>query len=225
MPEEIASILAQTFADDVFTKSERRAVKAILREKAPNRRERDWLRHQIFAFAQEQMATHPPEKVLNWLEQANKLLLDKSAPESRSRAYFSPGEDVLDAIQTQLNAATKSLDICVFTISDDRLSDTIKAAYRRRIKVRVITDNDKMNDAGSDILKLEQAGIDIRMDRTRHHMHHKFAVIDGDTLLTGSYNWTRSAARSNQENLLITEDPSAVKAYRREFDRLWEEFG
>jgi phosphatidylserine/phosphatidylglycerophosphate/cardiolipin synthase-like enzyme len=67
-----------------------------------------------------------------------------------------------------------------------------------------------------------KAGIDVRVDYTDHHMHHKFAVIDERTVMTGSYNWTRSAALYNHENILITGDKAIVKEYLKEFHRLWD---
>jgi phosphatidylserine/phosphatidylglycerophosphate/cardiolipin synthase-like enzyme len=88
----------------------------------------------------------------------------------------------------------------------------------------VITDDDKTNDKGSDIYKMHQAGVPIRTDETPNHMHHKFAIVDDSILITGSYNWTRSAERYNHENVLITYDQGSIKAYDQEFDKLWEEF-
>jgi len=223
--ESLAEVLEKTFADGVFSKSEKRAVKAILREEAPDKHERAWLRSRIFDFAKTHLATHAPEQLLDWLENANKLLLDPTTPVAHTRSYFSPGEDILDAICAQLRGARQRLDICVFTISDDRISNTIIEAHERRVNVRVITDDDKQFDKGSDIHKLEQAGVAVRTDRTRHHMHHKFFIVDAETLGTGSYNWTRSAETSNQENLLLTEEAGAIKSFQREFDRLWKKFG
>jgi mitochondrial cardiolipin hydrolase len=52
-------------------------------------------------------------------------------------------------------------------------------------------------------------------------MHHKFAVFDARTLLTGSYNWTRSADEYNKDNFLVTDDPHLVQAFSATFDRLW----
>ena len=54
-------------------------------------------------------------------------------------------------------------------------------------------------------------------------MHHKFALFDGTVLLTGSYNWTRSAAAQNNENLIVTNDHRLATAFSSLFDRLWEE--
>jgi phosphatidylserine/phosphatidylglycerophosphate/cardiolipin synthase-like enzyme len=54
-------------------------------------------------------------------------------------------------------------------------------------------------------------------------MHHKFAIVDGVTLQTGSFNYTDSATRRNRENQLYLADPAIVREYRKEFDRLWDE--
>ena len=53
------------------------------------------------------------------------------------------------------------------------------------------------------------------------HMHHKFAIFDGDLLLNGSFNWTRSASELNEENLIITPDPVLVRAFAGRFEELW----
>jgi len=139
-----------------------------------------------------------------------------------SHAFFSPGEDCLNAIILAIDDAEKTMKICVFTISDDRISEAIVRAHRRGVSIQIITDNKKLHDAGSDIRELAAKGLNVRVDKTRSHMHHKFAIFDETRVLTGSYNWTRSAAMFNHENILITDNLSIVQDYSREFDRLWE---
>jgi cardiolipin hydrolase len=53
-------------------------------------------------------------------------------------------------------------------------------------------------------------------------MHHKFAVVDGRRLITGSLNWTLTAIQSNKENILVTEEPDLVLPFITEFQRLWD---
>lgn len=55
-------------------------------------------------------------------------------------------------------------------------------------------------------------------------MHHKFAIIDQEVLINGSFNWTRNAITANNENVLITNHPDLVKPYKGEFDKLWKTF-
>jgi len=138
---------------------------------------------------------------------------------------FSPGNQCRDLIIEQIKEATDHIDICVFTISDDRITEAILEAQELNdISVRIITDNEKSYDKGSDIKYMESKGVEIRFDDVRHHMHHKFAIFDSKKVLTGSYNWTRSAAAYNQENILLTSKTKVVDAYLKEFNRLWETF-
>jgi len=52
-------------------------------------------------------------------------------------------------------------------------------------------------------------------------LHHKFAVIDGARVITGSFNWSPSAAHQNDETLLLIESPLLAAHFTREMDRLW----
>jgi phosphatidylserine/phosphatidylglycerophosphate/cardiolipin synthase-like enzyme len=56
-------------------------------------------------------------------------------------------------------------------------------------------------------------------------MHHKFALFDRRTVAAGSYNWTRSAAEENHEDLIICNQPQLVAHFAAEFDHLWRTFG
>jgi cardiolipin hydrolase len=148
----------------------------------------------------------------------------KSPAQSASRACFSPGDECLDLIRDEFGRARRAVDVCVFTITDDRIRTALLDAKRRGVTVRVISDNDKSLDEGSDIDALRRAGVEVRIDETEAHMHHKFALFDGVRLLNGSYNWTRSAANYNQENVVVTADRALVEAFAGEFERLWARF-
>lgn len=141
---------------------------------------------------------------------------------STNKAYFSPGDDCLNHILELIDGCENSLDICVFTISDDRIKNALLNAHVENVAIRVISDNDKLKDEGSDIKELSQRGIAVKIDTTPYHMHHKFMIVDGKTLLTGSYNWTRSAARFNQENVLSMQDANVISSFQEHFDELWE---
>jgi len=96
---------------------------------------------------------------LKWLEQVIKTLDANSAPvRDMASAHFSPGEDCRRKIRDLCRQARISVDICVFTISDDQLSDEIRACHQRGVAVRVISDSEKQFDVGSDIAALREAG-------------------------------------------------------------------
>jgi phosphatidylserine/phosphatidylglycerophosphate/cardiolipin synthase-like enzyme len=137
-------------------------------------------------------------------------------------AYFSPGPNCLKHILDLIRKATSSIDVCVFTISDDRIRDVLIDAWNRGLEIRILTDNFKVFDEGSDIEFLYDNGIPVKVDNTENHMHHKFLIIDNHTVLTGSYNWTRSAERYNQENVISLKNETITAQFQSEFNHLWD---
>ena len=222
--EDMDEILHETAEDRRLSRSERKALRKIVEEDGLSDAELARFRRRAFAVAHElAQGGRPTGELLRWLEDTVKALLP-GADTRRAEAHFSPGEDCLRAILSNLRLARRSVDICVFTITDDRIAEAILAAHGRGVSVRVISDDDKTLDRGSDVRRLASAGVPVRMDRSEAHMHHKFALFDGATLATGSYNWTRSAARSNQENLLISDDARLVRRFAATFDALWSKY-
>ena len=77
-------------------------------------------------------------------------------------------------------------------------------------------------------LSLSPAGIEVRVDPKPpggyKHMHHKFCVIDNRLTITGSFNWTRQAVLSNNENVFITTSGRAARLYKAEFEKLWQKY-
>ena len=221
--ESIESWLAETLEDRRFSRPERQALREIALA-SKSAADLEAIRHLAFEIARNALTSPDDAPVVQWLEDVVKALREGGAASSRpsvASAYFSPGEDCRRAIVGLLDGARKSVDSCVFTITDDRLADALIAAHRRGVAVRVVTDDAKADDLGSDVSRIESAGIPLRVDRSPFHMHHKFAVFDASTLLTGSYNWTRGAAFDNEENLVVVDDPRLVGPFLATFDRLW----
>lgn len=186
-----------------------------------------YLRNRAFDMARELMLAEPARTLdaLRWLEQVVKTLdVVAAAPATVSSAYFAPGDACLRKLRELCRSAKRSVAICVYTISDDRLTEEILACHKRGIEVRVISDNDKKFDEGSDVLRLRELGVPVRIDDSPFHMHHKFALFDGRVLANGSFNWTRSATTSNEENLVVTDDGNLVRCFGGQFEQLWERF-
>lgn len=140
-----------------------------------------------------------------------------------SEACFSPGNSCRNTIIHYLSSSKASVKICVFTISDDLISEAIISAKRRGVDVLIVTDNDKLYDLGSDIIRIAREGILTRVDNTSNHMHHKFMIVDGEVLVNGSYNWTRSAANYNQENIVVSREKELIRLFNSEFEKLWRD--
>ena len=224
--EQIDDLLKSTLDDFRVSRGEKRILEGIVREHGDSEQQLGFLRHRAFAVARESIVGPEGIAAMEWLEDVIKVFQPREEPEQNStQVYFSPGDDCPQIIVNQLERAGRSIDICVFTITDNRIADAIRDAFVRGIAVRVISDNDKSLDPGSDIERLMGLGVPVRIDQTDHHMHHKYAVFDQKTTLTGSYNWTRSADKHNDENFLITGEASINRAYLGHFDRLWDALG
>ena len=226
-PDAIDVELARTLEDRRLSRGERQTLGAALARLGPEA-DRPAIRLRAFELARAALGRPEDRPVLDWLEEVVRALRD-AEPAAGTRgvaeAHFSPGEDCPRAIGRLLDHCRRTADVCVFTITDDRLADALLAAHRRGVAVRIIADDAKAEDLGSDIDRFERAGVPVRVDRSPFHMHHKFALFDAATLLTGSYNWTRGAARDNEENLIVTDEPRLVGPFAETFGRLWGRLG
>lgn len=224
--EQFIESLRQTIEDRKLSRTERRAISEVLGDLNLSPSQLGAFRSAAFDVARE-AATNAlsSTETLSWLEDVVRVLtpIDTNTSQ-RSQAHFSPGRQCRERICSLFLHARLSADVCVFTITDDRITEAIVAAHQRGVRVRIITDDSKAFDRGSDIDVLEHSGIDVRVDRTKHHMHHKFAIFDGQTLLSGSYNWTVSAMRYNEENLIVTDDSALVHQFAAVFGSLWDRF-
>lgn len=225
--EDILGLLAGGIADGRLSDDERRALANTLLASPLRDEDLRRLRNHSFELVRERLSDPLQLALLKWLEGVVRTL-DGSAPKTNvpaQEAAFSPGMDCLNLILRCLRGAGQTIDICVFTLSDDRIAEAVLAAQRRGVRVRILTDNDKEFDGGSDISRLRDAGIPVVVDRTSAHMHHKFAIFDGKRLLNGSYNWTRSACNLNEENLVLSNDPVLLKCFSTQFETLWQALG
>ncbi len=231
---EIDEILRRTLDDLRLSRGERKAVREVFNDHRERLADAPMVwRSRAFHIAQEVMQTQRTARdtmaVLEWLDEVTKIVVANAvgtndwATNRIADVIFSPGKACRARIARLLREAKQSADICVFTITDDKLSEPITQAHERGIRVRIVTDDDKAEDRGSDVWRLADAGIEVRVDQSEHHMHHKYAVFDRAIVVTGSYNWTRSAARYNRENVVISDDPRIVSAYNTSFDETWKD--
>jgi mitochondrial cardiolipin hydrolase len=219
--EHILHALRESLEDEFLSKAERRNLKTLMGDSPLSAQELSVLRSKMYELAQECINDKNYKFIMEWVKNVNNTLI--SQPDSSTAdAFFSPGDACRSIITSQINTASQNLRICVFTISDDVITHSIATAHKKGVTVQIITDNDKLHDGGSDINYLSDLGIPIKTDTTPNHMHHKFMVVDDRALLTGSYNWTRSAALYNHENVLFTTEGGVIRSYLKEFSQLWK---
>jgi phosphatidylserine/phosphatidylglycerophosphate/cardiolipin synthase-like enzyme len=156
--------------------------------------------------------------VLLWLSVPSPVL-------SASDVYFSPKGGIRQRLVAAIRGANESIDVAVYHITSFELADALAAAKARGVRVRVLTDGEKVRVGGGAYRILERHQVHLRglgaVDESL--MHHKFAVFDDKRVATGSYNWTQTAERANYENLVFLDDRETVARFQREFTRLWSQ--
>ena len=224
--EQIELALVASFEDFKLSQSEKFELSELMKNYQGNAEAFNFARNRAFKLV---TATKDSQenytKSLKWLEHIIRGLDSiRHIKRASNEAFFSPGSHCANRIISLIQQAKECLDICVFTISDDNITKALLQAYAKGIKLRIITDNDKSLDLGSDIAVFTNEGINLRMDDTSNHMHHKFAIFDNNILVNGSFNWTRSASRDNHENIMVISDKDLVSRFSKTFEGLWKEF-
>lgn len=121
-----------------------------------------------------------------------------------------------------LQNARKSIDICVFAISNKPISDAIIDAYTRGIPIRIIISNCILSKS-KEVDHFKSVGIVVKYqkDSKYSYMHNKYSVVDSTWLIQGSMNWTHHATFENWENVIITDIQSLVKVFATDFEKTW----
>lgn len=140
---------------------------------------------------------------------------------ARVEVYFSPEDGVARHVLERLRAAKTSIHFMAFSFTSDAIADALVAKAKAGLAVRGVFETQNASGSGADFGRLRQGGVDVLEDGNCYILHHKVIVIDTRTVITGSYNFTSSAEKDNDENLVIVDDPALARAYLDEFDRVY----
>ena len=139
------------------------------------------------------------------------------------RILFAPEDQVVEAIIQTLSAADMSIRFMTFSFTVDSIAEAIQSRAADGVQVQGIFETTGSETAFSELTPLFCAGLPMRQDGNGFILHHKVFIIDDDTVITGSFNISDSATRSNDENLLVIQDPVLAAQYIAEFNRRWAE--
>jgi phosphatidylserine/phosphatidylglycerophosphate/cardiolipin synthase-like enzyme len=134
---------------------------------------------------------------------------------------FSRVDDCSLIIVNLIDSAEKYVHVAIYSFTLDSLGDALIRARDRGVDVKVVVENEQVEVKGSEYEKLLEAGVDVRLDGNQYLMHHKFIVVDGRVVVTGSYNWSYSAEERNDENMIVVSNPDVARLYEAEFQRVW----
>ncbi len=134
--------------------------------------------------------------------------------------YFCPEDHCSSVVISWISRANNSIDLAIYSFTHDDIGEALIGAFKRGVKVRVIMEERNV-DKYSEYEKLVKAGVPVKLDDNSALMHNKFMVIDGKVVLTGSFNYTNSADKRNDENLVVIVSPQVASSYESEFNEMW----
>lgn len=137
---------------------------------------------------------------------------------------FSPNQGSLELVLKEINSAHKSIHVAAYSFTSKPIAEALLQASKRGVEVEVIADQKSNSGKYSATTYLANQGIKVKLDGNYPIFHHKFMVIDGNSLETGSFNYSAAAAKSNAENVLVLWSVPAIAAiYEQEWQKLWNE--
>ena len=140
-----------------------------------------------------------------------------------ARVIFAAEGDEVSALKTEIEQAAHSIHIMTFVFSLEELAEAmLLRAAQADVRVQGIFEKRNSTASWSQLPALHCAGAAMRQDGNRYTLHHKVIIIDERTVITGSFNFSRSAAQSNDENIVIINDATIAGLYLDEWRRIWD---
>jgi phosphatidylserine/phosphatidylglycerophosphate/cardiolipin synthase-like enzyme len=110
-----------------------------------------------------------------------------------------------------------------FSFTLQSVSNVLLEQASAGVKVDGIFERVGSETDDSQLTRLFCANLPVRQDGSSFVLHHKVFIVDTDTVITGSFNFSANAAASNDDNILIIQDRDLAAQYIAEYDRRWKE--
>ncbi|MCS6994740.1 MAG: phospholipase D-like domain-containing protein [Anaerolineales bacterium] len=136
--------------------------------------------------------------------------------------YFSPDDGVAARIVRLLREARASIYFLAYSLTADDFGDLLRQKAQEGLRVFGVMEEEQVkSNRGGEFETLQQAGLNVFLDGNPGQMHHKVIIIDEKIVITGSYNFSASAERKNDENVMIFFDEQIARQYLAEFERVF----
>jgi phosphatidylserine/phosphatidylglycerophosphate/cardiolipin synthase-like enzyme len=136
---------------------------------------------------------------------------------------FSPQDRAADSIVQRVLDAEQSIRFLTFSYTSDPIAEAMVERHQAGVLVQGVFETRNAGGIGSEQERLRDNGIEALEDGNCYTMHHKVIIIDEETVITGSYNFTRRAEETNDENFVIIDDPTIASQYLEEFERVYDQ--
>jgi phosphatidylserine/phosphatidylglycerophosphate/cardiolipin synthase-like enzyme len=137
---------------------------------------------------------------------------------------FSPHGGSLSLVLKGINSAKKSIHVAAYSFTSKPIAEALLNASQRGVDVKIVADEKSNLGKYSATTYLANNHVQVKLDGNYPIFHHKFMVIDGVNLETGSFNYSAAAANKNAENVLILWNvPDIAITYDKTWQALWNE--
>jgi phosphatidylserine/phosphatidylglycerophosphate/cardiolipin synthase-like enzyme len=144
---------------------------------------------------------------------------DRPSKDASIEVLFSPNGGCQNRIIEEMGKAQKRLRVQVYMFTSKEISDAIAEAKKRGVNCEIIVDRSQEKMTYGRLPRLKQAGVSILVDSQHETANNKIMLIDDDTIITGSYNYTKAAEEKNAENILfIKNNPELFAKYSANYE-------
>ncbi len=140
--------------------------------------------------------------------------------EIKAQVCFTPPQGCLGKIIQEIDNAQHTILVQAYSFTSKPIIDALIKAHKRKVKVKTLVDRTSLTSRGSKVQDLIDHGITVQVCKVPGIAHNKILIIDDETIITGSYNFTQAAETRNAENLLIIKDAKLAKQYSDNWYRL-----
>ena len=139
-------------------------------------------------------------------------------PPRETSAHFSPHGGCTDVVVKEVGTARREVLLLGYGFTSRPIAQALVEAKLRGVHVEVVLDHSNESDPHTEMTHLVEQGLVPLIDDHHAIAHNKVVLIDGITVITGSFNFTQHAETSNAENLLVLRHhPELAAVYRKDF--------
>jgi phosphatidylserine/phosphatidylglycerophosphate/cardiolipin synthase-like enzyme len=131
---------------------------------------------------------------------------------------FTPGRNCTELTVNAIGEAKTSILVQAYSFTSAPIAKALLDAHKRGVQVQVILDKSQRTEKYSSADFLANQGVSTTIDAAHAIAHNKIIIIDGETVLTGSFNFTKAAQEKNAENVLIIRDKALAAQYTQNWD-------
>lgn len=142
---------------------------------------------------------------------------------SEIEVYFSPKGGCERRVVQVLSKAQKRIDVAMYRLNNLSILGELEKAKARGVEIRILVDRVRALQNKQLLLTLKDKKFDLRVHTKNRSQHNSFAVVDGEVVLAGSYEWYTMAELFNEENCLVISDKIVAEKFQKRFDNhLWK---